>query len=260
MVHDGGAVGQVDLLCGDAVRPQHRDRLLEQVDLTAREGVGRVIGDSQVGERTGDPHVPRGALQNGRERRHVGGRDAQAAHAGIHLEVRARRAAPLLGGPGQRLDLVRAVQRGHQVVTQHELRLGGREAAEDQDRRTDPRPAKLDAFLGDRHAEPLDPFAHKRAGDTHGAVAVGVGLHDREHRPRPDSPAHRRQIVRQGVQVDLGPGGPVRVEGGHHPDRCSSSSNRVYSRRNAMLKSPVGPLRCLAMIRVAMPRFSSVGL
>ncbi len=260
MIHDGGAVGQVDLIRGEAARPQDRDRLLEQVDLTVCEGVGRVIGDSQVGERTGDPHVARGAFQNGRERRHVGGRDAQTAHAGIHLEVRVGRAAPLLRGPGQSLDLVRAVQRRHQVVPQQELRLGGREAAEDQDGRADPRPAKLDAFLGDRHAEPLDPFAHQRARDTDGPVAVSVGLHDREDRARPDSPAHRRQIVREGVQIDLGPGGPVRVEGGRHPDRCSSSSNRVYSRRNAMLKSPVGPLRCLAMMRVAMPRFSSVGL
>src|SRR6185503_16000836 len=114
--------------------------------------------------------------------------------------------------------------------------------------------------LGQRDTETLDALPLERARHRRGAVAVSVGLHHREDRAGPDAAADRAQVRGQGRQIDLGPGGAVRIEERHHPACCSSSSKRVYWRRKAMLNSPVGPLRCLAMMMVAMPRFSSVGL
>ncbi len=92
-------------------------------------------------------------------------------------------------------------------------------------------------------------------------MAVGVRLDDRQDRKRPDAPADRLQVLEQEVEVDLRPGRAVGVEGGPaHSCRHSSSSNFVYSRMNAMSIVPIGPLRCLAIMIWARPRFSSVGL
>ncbi len=249
----------MDLLRNQASPAQCLDGLTEPVDLQAGEGIGRVVRNGEVREGAGDPDR-RGPGHHFSERRHVTGRNAQPAHPGVHLEVHRRMNAPPGGGAGQRLDLVGTVNRRHEVVLQKQVRLPRREPAEHQDRGGHARLPQLDPLLGDRHTQALDPFLHQGTGDAGGTVAVSIGLDDRQDGTLPDAVPHRLEIGGQGQKVDLGPGGPAGFEEAHHPPCCSSSSKRVYWRRKAMLNSPVGPLRCLAMMTVATPRFSSVGL
>ena len=175
--------------------------------------------------------------------------------------MRLRPHSPARGGAGQGGHLVRPVDGRDEIVGQDRLGLLGREAPQKDDRSRDPGAAQLDPLLRQRHAEGLDPLRLQGPRHLDGAVAVGVGLHDGQDRGRPHALPHRREIGGQGVEVDLRPGRTVRIEkGGAHSTRRSSSSNRVYSRMNAMSMLPIGPLRCLAMMTFARPRFSSVGL
>src|SRR6266850_6418606 len=143
MVHDGGAVCEVDLVRRLAGRPQGRDRFLEQADLAGREGIRRVVGHGEVGEGADQSDRDRPAEKR-EEGGHIGGGDTEPAHAGIDLEVGGRRHAPSRCGRGQGFDLIRAVDRGDQGVLEHQFGLGRREAAHDEDRRADPGAAQLD--------------------------------------------------------------------------------------------------------------------
>src|SRR5579875_1077529 len=83
--------------------------------------------------------------------------------------------------------------------------------AEDEDGRGNARPPELHPFLHGRNAEGLGAGLEGGPGHLHGAVAVGVGLDDREEaRRRPEEGADALHVGPQRIEVDLRPGGPKR--------------------------------------------------
>ena len=261
MIDDRGAVRQVNVLRPEAADAERVECLLEPVDLQPRERIARIVGHGQMRKDAGQGDPGSRGKQDLREGRDVGGGHTEAAHARVDLEVGAGPdAAPLRRGR-ERLHLVGAEEGRDQIVGQDEVGLGGGEPAEDDDLSSETGPAELDALLRQRHAEPAHAIRLERPRHLHGAVAVGVRLHDREDRHAPDARPDGPHVREEQLQVDLGPGGPEEVEmRTAHSCRHSISSNFVYSRMKARSIVPIGPFRCLAMMTWARPRFSSVGL
>ena len=72
-------------------------------------------------------------------------------------------------------------------------------------------PAKLDSLLHQGDAQPFDSGALERFGGRGGAVAVCVGLDDRQDAGSGCPFAHARQVTGQGAEVDLEPSGAKRL-------------------------------------------------
>src|SRR5439155_305612 len=86
---------------------------------------------------------------------------------------------------------------------------GRRDRVQDEDRARDPRPAQHDPLVEGRNAEPVGARRLERAGDRDRAVAVRVGLYDREQRrPVARELAQHAKVAGEEVEVDLGPGSP----------------------------------------------------
>jgi hypothetical protein len=119
------------------------------------------------------------------------------------------------------------------------------------------------------HRQLAGSFREQPRGHRHRAVAVGVGLDDRQE-VAPGERGYRMIVGGQPVQVHPRRHDPpalfqdrqqvADLEGRRQLARHSRFSKRVNSLMKASLTVPVGPLRCLPMMISAMPRFSSVGL
>ena len=106
---------------------------------------------------------------------------ADAAHAGVDLDVRMRVLAGGFRTALERKDLFRRKDGGSEIVCDdpgHVIRIGH---AEDQDRQGDAVRAKTHAFLGNGDREHIDDAGtFEIAPDLLDTVSVGVGLDDRQ--------------------------------------------------------------------------------
>ena len=89
-------------------------------------------------------------------------------------------------------------------------RLGGvddRDRVEHPDRGTDPASPQGEGLVEGRHAEAVGAGGLERAGDGHGAVAVGVGLDDgMDRHAGPPSARRLPRLATQRVEIELQPG------------------------------------------------------
>ena len=105
-------------------------------------------------------------------------------------------------------------------------RLGG-DGVEDEDGRLDVRRTQGDGLVEGGDTEQAGAAGQEGAGGHLQAVAVAVGLDDRgDARPGPGQPADDRDVVRQGVRVDLQP--------------CEARQRRQAGRRQAGLDARSG--------------------
>ena len=88
--------------------------------------------------------------------------------------------------------------------------------------------------------------------DQHDPITLLGHDSGRTHQDHPDEPQGPCRVRGAGCGVTL------RIP--HPTHTWASDSKRVYSLRNVSFTVPVGPLRCLAMMISAIPRFSSVRL
>ncbi|OBX34322.1 hypothetical protein A8U91_03375 [Halomonas elongata] len=166
--------------------------------------IGRVgmIGGSEVAHQMQVAHLRRGRAQARPDRRRPFGSKSQAMHAGIDLDPGGNRLRRSMGE--QRLDLPVAVHHRPQLQRFHPRQLIGREDPLQQDDRCrDATFAQGFRLFEAGHGKGRrQPF--QRSGAGHQAVAVGIGLKDRQR------PAGRRQVpgetvvVAQGIEVDVG--------------------------------------------------------
>ena len=131
---------------------------------------------------------------------------AEAAHAGVDLEMHGDRFAAGAANGVEARDLLGARDGRGQVVVGEAAVLLGQQRAEDQDR---PPRAELaqGGCLGDvGDGEQIGPRMHQPRRCVVQAMAVGVGLH---HRHVPDvgreRGANQPQVALEGREVDLGP-------------------------------------------------------
>ena len=82
-------------------------------------------------------------------------------------------------------------------------------------------------FGDQRDAQPLRPGVQRRPGDRDRAVPVAVGLHHGPHGRRSDRGAQHRDVVRDRVEVDLGPRPTV----GRRHDSSVRATLRASSRK-----------------------------
>src|SRR4030095_14096500 len=137
--------------------------------------------------------------------------DADASHPGIDLYVDRHIRAAACRGLIQNCCFLDLRDHRRQAVVERNRFLAVPEATEAKDQFSDARLSELDSFLGKGDSKPVDTLSLEafRAFDC--SVAVGVGLDDRHvFRPRPDEAFHRAEIEGKVVEVDLGPGGPLR--------------------------------------------------
>src|SRR5216683_406879 len=128
---------------------------------------------------------------------------AQSAHAGIDLEVdRHGRTCPLRG-LGKALEVLGPEYRGREPMGDHQIVATFVRSTEDEYRRSDSRVSQLDAFLDQRHPEHLHPLIFERLGDRHRPMTVGVGLDHGENLGAWRQRSNRRNVSRQGAQIDL---------------------------------------------------------
>ena len=197
--------------------PQVRKRGIENVELS--RGLGRVfVGGAQVRHQPVHFHAgpPR---EKFRRRRHVRGRQAEARHADVHLEVHRKRGCAF----AQLAHLGHHARRG-----QHRRQPRGRklsqlralEAAEHHQFATDATRTQPQCFLDIHHGQALGALGNERLRHLQRAVAVGVGLHHGQQRDA-GVRAERREVVFEMAQVDgracrtwrVGQGAKLRIAG-----------------------------------------------
>ena len=200
--------------------------------------------------------------------------EAEPVHAGVDLQVIADALAVLLR---RRLHRVRGAGRGdgrRQAAIEQPVQIADAQRAEHQDVAAHTRRPQRRAFLDVGAGEQIGAGVFEGERDLPGAVSVGIRLDHRNH------PGGARAILREIVD-DVLVVGLERVKinprdrlSDHIPVDCSvvarsqrvdryapppaRFSKRVNSRMNASFTTPVGPLRCLAMISSAVP-CASVG-
>ena len=131
---------------------------------------------------------------------------AEAAHARVHLDVDLDRDAAAHRVFGKRRAVRRRIRALRDVVFRKLTGRRGRRIAEHEQRQGNARAAKLQRLLDVGDGEPVCAERLVFARETHRAVAVGVGLDDAAHHRLPaDPPADLLEVVRHGVQIDLGP-------------------------------------------------------
>src|ERR1019366_3215564 len=136
------------------------------------------------------------------------GRNAEAIHARVNLEMKANRPAARAtrahGSAFEQPQLLRPHDRRREMVLEDELFFAGPEAGEYQHRLADATLPQLGAFGGTGHAKPVGARAGKRTRNGKDAVAGGIALDDRKNFPARaarasgvDVAADRAQVVRQ---------------------------------------------------------------
>ncbi len=111
------------------------------------------------------------------------GCEAEAAHPGVDLHVRAR-ADATAGVRDQRGEGLRRGDDGREVVRREDGRLPGGEAGENDDRHGDAGLAQRHPLLHVGHGQACSTLLDQGPGDGHRAVPVRVRLHHRHHGAR----------------------------------------------------------------------------
>ena len=129
------------------------------------------------------------------------GLDADAAHAGVELDMGVGGDATRPRGRGERFDHVRPVDERRDPVLQEEAVIRVL-PAKGEDRCGDPDVAQREAFLDERDPEPLRSRGEERAGGDGGAMTVSVRLHHRADAGAGRGAAGFLEVVLQSVCVD----------------------------------------------------------
>jgi len=139
-------------------------------------------------------------------------RDAKTTHPGVDLEMNVD---GTVGGDrfeGARLGEI--IKDGCQPRGDDVAVSATADPIEDEYRAVDSGIAKLDAFLGKRHPEAIDPFSLQSLRDRNHTVPVRIGLHDREDFAPFHGAPHHVQVVSDRIEQHLGarrPQGGVRT-------------------------------------------------
>ena len=105
------------------------------------------------------------------------------------------------------LGVLQAVDLLRDVKLRFIRRVLRRRVAEDQNRKLHPAVSQLHSLFQIRDRQILRAEGLKRPADLHGAVSVGIGLHDAQKaRPFSDVLAQRPIVMLQVVQRDICPG------------------------------------------------------
>ena len=186
-------------------RGEPRPHRVEAGQLLGRVGIVGLVGDREVGPQPFETQLTVGVDELGERVGGLGCR-ADAVHPGVDLEVHRKRAR--VGRDDrlrQRLDARGGVHGGREPASTTVVAADGHRLGQHEDRRVDAGLAQLDALFDERDAE------HRRAGfdrgppGRDGAVAVAVGLHDREHPRRRDDPRAARRRWPERREIDLRP-------------------------------------------------------
>ena len=131
---------------------------------------------------------------------------ADAAHAGVRLEMDLHPAARCAGRFAQSLGLFQRVAGRRDVVPDE---VGGarwrRHGPESGWAGSRPACRSCNASARQLHGQPGRPLLGKDPGTLHGPVAVAVGLDDGAEGQLPGPLLDRPEILPQGVQINLGP-------------------------------------------------------
>ena len=172
--------------------------------------VCRLVTDAEVREHA--LHVQprkREDLQNVAQARvevRVVALEAEAAHAGVELDVDLHRSARADRGGGISLGDGEVRHGLRHVVFQDALGLISGREAQHQDGERDPVHAQLLALVEVRHGEIARAEPFKMLRHAHRAVTVGIRLdHAEELRLRPDLTANGLKIMGEVIQADLRP-------------------------------------------------------
>ena len=194
-----------------ACRLERMERSDEQCVLL--RGVGNVLFGGVVGHRevleqaghlkarqlTHSQHFADGGIKIGAQGK------ADAAHAGICLEVDLYSAACLYGSSGKVLRLFGGVARYGDILVDEGLGVLRLNMAQNKDGQSLPVLTQLHGLGQAAHCQPCCTLLRKNAGTLHSAVAIAVGLDHRAQRqvtgPGFDGP----EVMPQGIEVDLGP-------------------------------------------------------
>jgi hypothetical protein len=144
------------------------------------------------------------------------------------------------------------VHEGLERVMRRGVELGRvAEALEQHDARRAARLAQRDRFAEARDRERVG--AGERLCRRREPVAVGIRLDDRDDPAGRGEFADPGEVVSERRRVDDGAQRPVQNAPSPY-DSATRFSKRVYSPRKVSWISPVGPLRCFAMMMSAIPR------
>ena len=198
---DGGGVGAV---AQDALRQQRAERP-EAFQLLTGEGHVLAVRVGKVGERAGQRQV-RAGVQRGQHRPHLRLVPcADAAHAGIQLEVYLH--PSLAHGGGERPHRGRVADGQRQVVPGCQGPVLGQRGAKHQNWRMNAALPQRGALLRQRHRQPGGTGLQRGAGHLHRAMTVGVRL---DHRQQPGALGHgaadQPHVLPQLRQVNAAPG------------------------------------------------------
>ena len=110
--------------------------------------------------------------------------------------------------------------------------LGAKAGAQDDDRDLDAGRAEFDSLVERGHAEHRDAGLDGAPRDLHGAVAVGVRLHD-EHDPAPraDRGLDGREVPAEAIEIDFNPGGKFHNGAGVRPTTSNTRPPPKQARR-----------------------------
>ena len=184
--------------------------------------------------------------------------ESEPVHAGIDLQVVPQ---PLLVAGGGRLHRFRGAGRRdgrRQPAVEQAVEIADAERAEHQDVGLHAGGAQHRSFFDVGAGKEIGAGILERARHLARAVPVGVRLDDGNDARRrvgtfaPEPRVDRAIVGPEGGEVDS-----RNRRSDHAP--AARFSKRVYSRMNASLTTPVGPLRCLPMINSATPALSAAG-
>ena len=255
----------------DAERRQPHARRVESQPLLGERRVVGCIRGREVRVDSVDGEVRAG--RDFRERAiEVVVPESETVHAGVDLQMATERHLASRGGllegarGGGRRD------RGREVVREHALEIADAQRTKDQDWRAHTRFTQDDAFLDVGTRQHGCAGILERKAYFRGAMAVGVGLDDRDH-ARGGCCRCSQEVGNGGVVRADGPKVDARNSRTDHLDMVSEAtscqlhlslycplfarfSNRVCSLMKASFAVPVGPLRCFPMMISASPSAS----
>ena len=159
-----GRVGGVHDRRVEPGAPQVGHQSVEPVELAVGVGVGRLVGDRQVGQHALEHQL--GALVDGAGHvEQVGGVAADPVHARVDLDVDGhRRPAAPAGGPGHGLDRRRGVEGEAGAGVDGVVDLVGAGLGEHEHRGVDARVAERHRLVHLGHRQPVGPGLRARPG------------------------------------------------------------------------------------------------
>ena len=265
-------VRDVDPTAGQAVGLCRVDQVLVGPDLLARVGIESAVRTGDVGHDALDLHVLR--ITNLTQKIQCErGRDPQAAHARVDVQVNASDEPERRRQLGQVLASVGRVQADVDAVLETGPDLGIDDRSEHQDRQVQARGPQFEGFRGRADPEGAHATAHRVAGDRDRPVSISIGLDDQHDAHARAGPLpNDSEVGRQCVEVDLGPSSGVRAMRVHvledtslgrrfngpgdptwNPLEGASGGNRIQVRDACSLTSRIPVGRMAPASRLSVP-------